>query len=85
MGMVPEIMLDITKTGAFLHEIQNIVSGNEHNKKIEANYTLTAKQGTNNLHQARMGMVPEIMLDITISAVFLRATQIFITILSITR
>ena len=48
MGMVPEIMLDITKTGAFLHEIQNIVSGNKHNKKIGANYTLTVKQGTNN-------------------------------------
>ena len=48
MGMVPEIMPDVTKTGAFLHAIQNIVSGNEHNKKTGENYTLTAKQGTNN-------------------------------------
>ena len=46
--MIPEIMLDVTKSGAFLHAIQNIVSGNEHNKKIRENYTLTAKQGTNN-------------------------------------
>ena len=46
--MIPEIMLDITKTGAFLHAIQNIVSENKHNKKIGENYTLTAKQGTNN-------------------------------------
>ena len=48
MGMVPEIMLYITKTSAFLHAIQNIVSENKNTKKIGANYTLTAKLGTNN-------------------------------------
>ena len=69
-------MLDITKTCAFLHEIQNIVSENKHNKKIEENYTLKAKQGINNWHQARMGMIPEIMRDIMKTAVFLlRPTQ----------
>ena len=46
--MIPEIMLDITKTSAFLHAIQNIVSENKYNKKIGANYTLNVKQGINN-------------------------------------
>ena len=64
MGMIPEIMLDITKTGAFLHAIQNIVTENKQNKKLGANYTLKAKQGINNWHQALMGMIPEIMRDI---------------------
>ena len=45
--MIPEIMLEITKLGAFLHALQNIVKENKHNKKIRANHT-KAKQGTNN-------------------------------------
>ncbi len=46
--MIPEIMLDITPSGAFLHAIQNIVMENTHDKKIGANYTLKVMQGTNN-------------------------------------
>ena len=62
--MIPEIKLDVTKTGAFLHAIQNIVTENMHNRIIGANYTLNAKPGINYRHQARMGMIPEIMRDI---------------------
>ena len=74
--MVPEIMLVILKTVAFLHAIQNIVTENMHNRMIGANYKLNAKPGIHNRHQARMGRIPEIMLDIMKTAAFLlRQTQ----------
>ena len=75
--MIPEIMLDISKTVAFLHAKQNIVTDNMHNRMIGANYKLNAKPGINNRHQARMGSIPEIMLDIM--KILLRQTQYIVT------
>ena len=73
-------MLDSTRTAAFLHAIQNIVTENMNNRIIGANYTLNAKPGINNRHQARMGSIPEIMLDIMKTAAFLlRQTQHIVT------
>ena len=46
--MIPDIMLDIMKTGAFLHAIQSIVTEDKHNKKIGEYYTLKAIQRINN-------------------------------------
>ena len=69
--MIPEIMLDISKTVAFLHAKQNIVTDNMHNRIIGANYKLNAKSGINNRHQARMGRIPEIMLEIMKTAALL--------------
>ncbi len=78
--MIPVIMLDISKTVAFLHAIQNVVTENMDNRMIGANYTLNAKPGINNRHQARMGRIPEIMLDIMkIAAFLLRQTQHIVT------
>jgi hypothetical protein len=56
MDTIPEIMLDITKTRAFLHTIQKIfiVMENKHNRIIGASYTLNVQQGINNQHQALM-------------------------------
>jgi hypothetical protein len=51
--MIPEIMLDIMKTAAFLRPTQSIVTENEHDRIIGANYTLKVKQGINKWHQAR--------------------------------
>ena len=64
-------MLDISKSVAFLHAKQNNVTDNMHNRMIGANYKLNAKPGINNRHQARMGSIPEIMLDIMKTAAFL--------------
>ena len=72
-AVIPEIMLDISKTVAFLHAIQNIVTESMHNRMIGANYTLNAKPGINNRHGVWMDAIPEIMLDNTTSAVFLHA------------
>ena len=72
-------MLDISKTVAFLHAKQNYVTDNMHNRRIGligANYKLNAKPGIYNRHQARMGSIPDIMLDIMKTAAFLlRHTQ----------
>ena len=78
--MIPEIMLDISKTVAFLHAKQNIFTENMHKRMIGANYKLNAKPGINNRHQARMGRIPEMMLDIMNTAAFLlRQTQHIVT------
>ena len=46
--MIPEIMLDVMKTAVFLlRPTQNIVTENEDDRIIGANYTLKAKQGRN--------------------------------------
>ena len=71
--MIPEIMLDISKTVAFLHAKHNNVTDNMHNRMIGANYKLYSKPGINNRHQARMRRIPEIMLDI------MRQTQHIVT------
>ena len=73
-------MLDISKTVAFLHAKQNNVTDNMHNRMVGANYKLNAKPGINNRHQARMGSIPEIVLDIMKTAAFLlRQTQHIVT------
>ena len=73
-------MLDISKTVAFLHAKQNNVTENMHNRMIGANYKLNAKPGINNRHQARMGSIPDIVLDIIKTAAFLlRQTQHIVT------
>ena len=77
--MIPEIMLDISKTVALLHAIQIIVAENMKNRMIGANYTLNAKPWINNRHQARMGRIPEIIFDIMKTAAFLRQTQNIVT------
>ena len=53
MGSIPEIMLDIMKTAAFkflLCQTQHIVTENEDDRIIGANYTLKVKQGINKWH-----------------------------------
>ena len=74
-------MLCVSKTVAFLHAKQNNVTDNMHKRMIGANYKLNAKPGINNRHQARMGSIPEIMLDIMKTAAFLlqRQTQHIVT------
>ena len=47
--------------------------------KIGANYTLKAKQGINNRHRARMGTIPETMLDDMKTASFLHLIQNIVT------
>ena len=47
MGMILEIMLDIIITAVFLRSTQNIVTGNEHDRIIEAFYILKVTQGRN--------------------------------------
>ena len=72
-------MLDISKTVAFLHAQQKNVTDNMHNRMIGANYKLYAKPVKNNRHQARMGSIPDIVLDIMKTAAFLRQTQNIVT------